>query len=120
MIAYGKTLPIMLSSGWLTMMLSSVGPVNSLARVQVVDNHVVLCRSVNNLGYRSVTIMLSSEEPVNSLGYRWVTIMLSSVGPVNSLGYRSETSMLFSVGTINTLGYKLVTILLSLWGPSIA
>ena len=45
MIALGKTLPIMLSGGWLTMMLSSVGPVNSLARVQVVDNHVVLCRA---------------------------------------------------------------------------
>ena len=50
----------------MTIMLSSLGPVNSL-------------------GYRSVIIILLSVGPVNSLGYRSVTIILSTVGPVNSL-----------------------------------
>ena len=39
---------------------------------------------------------MTSVEPVNSLGYRLVTIMLSSVGPVNSLGYWSVTIKLLS------------------------
>ena len=61
----------------MTIMLSSVGPVNSL-------------------GYMLVTVMLTSVGPVNSLGYRLVTIMLSSVEPVNSLGYWSVTIKLLS------------------------
>ena len=102
--------PIMLSGEWLTMMLSSVGPVNSLGYRSV----TIMLSSVGpvySLGYRLITVMLSSVGPVNSLGYRSVTIIFSSVGPVNILGYRSETMMLCSVGPVNSLGYRSVTIM---------